>query len=124
MITEIRTDNYTVVESNVVYLNERNATLKLHFEFSNDFEFDFILYFTTDSRDEKHRIERLQSSEEKNELKIACINFDNPLGTGTIEPLEIATIEGNILYIQFWSFLLGGESRKTRKVEYTIFIKG
>lgn len=122
MITNISTDNYNVLESNIVYLPDEHSDLILHFRFEENFEFDFKFIFKSDSEDTNSRLERKQN---ENILEAICVNFDNILGTGTSEPLSVATINGKQLYIHFWSFLLGNSEgkKRARKVEYTVLIE-
>lgn len=67
---------------------------------------------------------KLQLKAENALLKVECTNF-NAVGTGTTEPIEIATIDGKKLFIHFWSYLLGGNEKKQRirKIEYTVLIE-
>lgn len=122
MITNISTGKYIITESNVVYLTDKESDLILHFKVENDFEFDFKFTFVTDSEDTSLRLQRKIDG---NVSEVICTNFNNPFGTGTTEPLELANIDGKKLYIQFWSFLLGSgqKEKQTRKVEYTVLLE-
>lgn len=121
MITERYTDNFKILDSNVVLLPNNNSDLTLHFKF-DDFEFDFQMIFVDDKEDESQRLKR---ETEGSLLKAVCFNFNNMFGTGTVTPLDIATIEGKKLYIHFWSYLQGIEEddRQIRKVEYAVLLE-
>lgn len=122
MITNISTGNYTVVESNVVYLYKYDMDLVLDFQFDNNFKFKIRIFFE-DDQETKDQSLQYRTSEDLVEFK--CKNFKNELGTGTIIPVEIATIENKRLYIHFWSFIHGNLNAEkfVRKVEYTVFLE-
>ena len=49
-----------------------------------------------------------------------CYNFNNNLGSGTTEPIEVAMVAERRIYIHLWAFLLG---KDTRKIEYTLYFE-
>lgn len=61
----------------------------------------------------------------ENEIKIICNNFDDIAGTGSLEPIEIATVDDKRLYIHVWSSLHGrrDNGNGAREVVYTVFIE-
>lgn len=120
MITNISTGNYNVIESNVVYLYNNDSDLVLNFEFGA-FKFNVKFIFVDNDNIEK----KLQSRIDGDTINFKCTNFYNEFGTGTTQPLEIATIENKKAYIQFWVFGHGEPPKGAfvRKVEYTIFIE-
>lgn len=54
-------------------------------------------------------------------LLITLVNFNNPLGTGLTNPVEIGTINGSHLYLQFIVYRLGESD--TRMLSYTWLTK-
>ena len=121
MINSISTDNYVVKDSNSVYLWDAQSNLTLHFEI-NAFKFDLMFVFETNMEKETNELVR---SVNEDTIEIKCINFNNPFGSGTFIPIELATIEGKKLYIHFWTFLLGESTKNktSRKVEYTFLVE-
>jgi hypothetical protein len=53
-------------------------------------------------------------------LNIPLHNFDNPIGTGTTQPLEIGTLQNRKLLLSFMVYTHGPESTKT--VHYTFMV--
>ena len=82
-----------------------------------DFQFKVILKFTKDDNEEKYELSKDVSGDS---IIFTCVNFTNPLGTGTIEPLSVATVGGKEVFMHFWSYL---EAEGVRKVEYTFLQK-
>ena len=121
MITGKYTDGYEILENDTVLLPRKVSNLRLHFKFE-EFEFDFQMQFIVN---EENPEQNLKLKIEGTLIRVECTNFNNPLGTGTIEPIEIATIDGKKLFIHFWSYLFGNEEKKqrTRRVEYTVLIE-
>lgn len=122
MITEIYNDNYKIIESNTVFLFKSESDLILHFEISDDDEFEFDLRIVFQSNQERQYIKMVT---EENEVRIVCGNFNNALGLGSPEPIEIATVNNKKMYIHIWSSLFGkpGNELKVRRVEYTVFLE-
>lgn len=119
MITKISTEKYYIIESNMILLFYKDSDLTLHFKF-NEFSFDVKLIFNTNNSIEGGITKNVNG----NKIEIICTNFNNPLGTGTIEPIDIATIDGKNLYIHFWSHLYMSEKDSSvRKIEYTVFLE-
>lgn len=81
----------------------------------DSFGFDLLIKFT--SNDEEQQ--RLQQSVSGNTITFNCVNFDNPLGTGTKKPIELATFNSKKVYINFWVNALGDNALK--KITYTIY---
>lgn len=55
-------------------------------------------------------------------LELYLQNFDNPIGTGTTKPLQVATIGGREAYLHFRVYSLPGSVDKT--VHYSVFLEG
>ena len=122
MITQI-SDEYKVIETNVVCLFNPYSELLLHFETGCDgFSFNVKLFFETDETKEEQFVEKKVT---ENEFVVRFTNFDNPFGSGTSKPIELATLDGKELYMHIWIYAIGKSDRKTtaRKVEYTVFME-
>lgn len=116
MRVEITTGDLKVVNSGTVLLKDKNSNLQLSLEADNGYKFAMEFLFKDTEREEY----TLNSFIENDVLKIICTNFNNQLGTGSIEPLEIATIAGKKLFLHFWVFAL---SNCTKKVEYNLLME-
>jgi hypothetical protein len=74
--------------------------------------------FKTDKEDKSPRIRG--ESERESDLKLYLINFNHPLGTGNIEPLEIGTSgSGKKLFINCTSYKVGASDSRT--IHFTIY---
>lgn len=116
----IKNNSYEIISSNSLLLESENSSLKFHLESTDNFAFDVVIRFQS-TADKNLSIEK--EVEGPTTIVYNCINFDNALGSGTIEPINIATVKGHKWFLHFWSYLMGGDNGKshTRKVEYTIF---
>ncbi len=112
----ISTSGYKIIHTGIAILYEPNSELKITIAPGNKFVFNIILDFIKDDNEGQ----KLDSKVEGNTIFFNCTNFNNPLGTGTQNPLFIATISGKEWYFHFWSYFMGNG---VRKVEYTIFEK-
>ena len=54
-----------------------------------------------------------------NSVKLLCVNFENPLGTGTTEAIKILTYKEKAIYINFWVFQLG--NTRLKRLDYTFY---
>lgn len=84
---------------------------------SKHFSFNITFKFESDGKKEYD----IKSSVIGNNVIITCVNFDNPLGTGTNNPLPLAVFGGKQIYLNFWVFGLGNNS--ARKISYTLYIE-
>jgi hypothetical protein len=59
-----------------------------------------------------------------NYLKLELVNFDNPLGAGTIKPMPVGSLSisgrNRVLYLHFRVYGIGGEADKT--LQYTFYV--
>lgn len=113
----ITNDDYKVLSSKSILMKSKDSKLNLYFKATEKFSFTLTLCFqsTTDKT-----VSVSKKFEEPSTIILECINFNSPLGSGTIEPINIATVEGHKWYFHFWSYLMG-DNKSTRKVEYTLF---
>lgn len=63
----------------------------------------------------------IQPEVEGNVITLTCVNFDEPLGTGTSQPIELAEADGKKLFAAFWAYAPGNGA--ARKVDYTFYIE-
>lgn len=118
MKIKVEVDRYELIDSGVFYLYEKDAKTSFHITAEDGFSFHIVLKFTSDNSKSEHALKRMVD-EKTNTITFECINFNGQLGTGTINPLDIATVGGKTLCFHFWSYLPTGT---TRKIEYTIFL--
>ena len=59
--------------------------------------------------------------DDNNSVIIECTNFDNPMGTGTAEPIKILTYQNKAIFLHFWAFLLGNTNLK--RIDYCFYIE-
>lgn len=77
-----------------------------------------IFNFLTDSKGQRMEHELI----DEKSLQLNVFNFDNFLGTGTIKPIKIGTIDNRHLYLSFIVHSISKESNKL--VTYTFFLGG
>lgn len=101
-LVNIYSNGHKVLLSGSVVGFENNPSFT--FELNDDdanFNFKIIMDFVEDEKKEKADAETSVDNE-KNEVKIKCINFNNDLGTGLTRAIEIATIGGKKI---FWRYI-------------------
>ena len=116
MQSEIFTDNYKVVVSGTVLLFSGNSDMKINLKTDSNFEFSIILQFINDDKQNKS----LKKEVMENTIIFKCLNF-NSLGTGTTEPISIATVGNKEWFMHLWSNITGDGG--PRKIEYSILEK-
>jgi len=112
--------NLDIIDSRTVYLTDVQSDLTLNFNESTGGNISLEIRFVNDHSNE-YTVKR---SVDGNKISYECVNFaDN--GTGTIEPIELATFGEKQMYIMFWSFLQGDAKgkKRVRKVDYTLFLE-
>ena len=115
MRTRIETGAYEIVESQVLFLDSPESELFIHLVVEEEFVGDIRIRFITDDTENL----AVKGEMQEDALVLTCINFDNELGSGTNNPVNIGTSKGKRLMIHIWSYLMG--DKKARKIEYTIF---
>lgn len=122
MIKSIVSGKYRVIDSGSIILFDHESSLELTVEVG--IGFTIILEIAFASNPDLGRVIKNDIDEKNNRIKFTCMNFDNSLGTGTIQPLEIAKYMDKKVYIHIWTYLFGNKNATyTRKVDYTIYIE-
>lgn len=122
MKTELFSSKYRVLESGNAILYNQDASLKMVVEPGTGFRFMLEISFV-DEKD-KPRVMHKEVDVEKNEIRLICFNFDSGFGTGSTDPVEIATYNNKRIFLNIWTFLLGNRNGKhTRKIDYTFYIE-
>ncbi len=115
MKVEMSTGKYIIEQSGVVFLYDITSELKMKIDTEKNFSFEIILKFATDGTKEQ----KVQRDVTGNTIYLTCYNFSNALGTGTTNPISVATVSGKELLLHFWSYT----SDTMRKVEYTFLME-
>jgi hypothetical protein len=55
-------------------------------------------------------------------LQLKLKNFDNSLGTGNIEPMEVGTHESRTLFLMFVAYMIGTKPNNSRVLHYTFYM--
>lgn len=116
---EVKTDGYKVIRSERVILYEYESDCEINVDTENGFKFTIVLKFINDGNDKKEI--SVNKEVNGNTMTFRCANFDNVLGSGTIKPLPIATLNGKEVFMHFWSYSIGDS--KTRVLDYTFLEK-
>lgn len=109
---------FELIDSNSVLYYDSEVPLEIELFFTDSFKIRIVIKKDTDDSGE-HNL-KFNVDEEKNIIEYTCINFDNPFGTGTKNPIELCTVEGKRIYIHFWIYTLG-EKGSSRKIEYSLW---
>lgn len=114
VIEKISSDHLVLDSGSVITYSNANDML-FSIKMGDSFSFDLALKFSSNSEKQQE----LQQSVSGNTITLNCINFDNPLGTGTKTPIELATFNGKRVYMNFWVNALGDKALK--KIAYTFY---
>ncbi len=99
MNLKISSSNYEVLKSGTIinFEKESSINLKCNFEeinFNFEVEFRFI---NTESK----KIEAEKKVESNSKIVIECRNYGNQLGIGTLNAIELATVENKKMYMNY-----------------------
>lgn len=113
---KLTSGNYDIVSTNRVFSYGKEEQLLISIKTDKEFNFSLnILFMTTEVKDSNN----ILIENENNILTIKLYNFNNAFGTGTKQPIEIATIDNRKMYLMLWSFL---PAENVRLIDYTIFL--
>ena len=100
--------NRVVANGSVYTFDPSNITFRL---FGLTYHFQF-------AKDEKgQRVENTKTGEKA--IQLVVFNFDSPLGTGLLAPIEVGKIEGKILYLILGIYALS--EGKNKLIHYTFY---
>lgn len=117
--TNIYSGAYELIDSNSVLYFKNDYPLEIEEVFNASFKLH-IRFINEKDESGTHNLQ-FKVNTETNVIEYKCVNFDNPLGTGTVNPLEICTINGKKVFLHFWIFSMGGDNGVTRKLEYSVW---
>lgn len=111
------TNKQKIVESGSVILYNYDSDWTVNVKANDDFEFSIVVKFKVNP-DEEKQIGRKVAD---NKVELTCVNFDNTMGSGTVVPIEIATINNKKLSLHLWVYSLG--KKEGRRLEYTFLLE-
>ena len=100
---------------------DENSAFEIEERFSEQYRIVLRIVPEIDESGEQ-RIDYNIDSED-NIIEYHCYNFDNPLGTGTSEPIIVATYNEKKIVIQFWIYVMRNEKAISRKLEYSLWME-
>lgn len=110
------TSEYKILDSGSVITFNSSADLSFSIDIDT-FHFNLVIKF--ESEEGGKRELRNNLSKESSTITLTCINFDNPLGTATKTAIELATVGGKKVYINFEVSCIDKESPKN--IIYTLY---
>lgn len=116
MDINILTNGYKVISHGDIILYDADSEMQLDIKTDSDFQFSVVLKFRKNENGKRD----FKMSTEGSTIVFECYNF-NPMGSGTVNPISIATVNGKEWLIHFWSYIMGDEG--PRRVEYTLLEK-
>ncbi len=111
---KISVGDYEIYDSGVVISHENKDIL---FEVKN-LKIKIVFENNPDIKDYEAKI---SLPEDRSCMTLTLINFNNSLGTGLTKPVEIGTINGSRLFLQFIVYRLGESD--SRMISYTWLIQ-
>uniref|UniRef100_UPI004055E6C3 DUF6864 domain-containing function n=1 Tax=Acetatifactor sp. TaxID=1872090 RepID=UPI004055E6C3 len=117
MQINLSSGNYNIISSGQVFLFGEEEHFRIDVIADDGFQFALVLKFLIDSSEEMNVTQKI----ENNTIVYTCFNFQD-YGSGSVYPLQIATIGGKQLFFMFWSYLEGKpEKGQVRSIKYTIY---
>lgn len=115
MIVEKISSNHIILDTGSAITFDSTAELSFSCKMDDTFSFLLVLQFESNS-DGQHVLKKNISG---NTITLTCTNFDNPLGTGTTKPVELATFNGKKIFFNFFVYALGDKT--LRKIVYSFY---
>lgn len=115
MTIEKTSSNHIILDSGSVITFDSTAELSFSCKMDDTFSFSIVLQFESNGDGKQG----LKQSISGNTITMTCVNFNNPLGTGTTKPIELATFNGKKVYFNFFIHALGDNS--LRKISYSFY---
>lgn len=103
-----------IIETGSAILFDSNSDLSFYIECSEDFSFYFVFSFQ-----KKEGEQDIELSVKDKTIYCLCTNFENPLGTGILSGIELATYKGKKIFANFWVSALGNAGSK--RIDYTLY---
>lgn len=118
---KLSSGGYDILDYGVVYSFGKNEDIEYEMDVVaiKDPEIRFKMKIVFQFRDDGKEVQ-IERRVEGETVYFICYNFNNKLGTGTNEPVELAMVAGRRLYIHLWVVMQG---ETTRKIEYTTYFE-
>lgn len=110
---KLYTKDKEIIDSGLVITFKNEPII---FELRDDMK--ITVFLTEDDSIDDQRIDIDPISRENMELKL--VNFNNSLGTGNSNPLQLGSIDNKHLYLNIVVYSLGKDTQKT--LQYTWFL--
>ena len=119
-MVEIRSKSLYVIESGMAMTVDDDAGLELHFNLENRLDFTVVIEF--EEREERKEEVKVTTSVESESSRIKMVFSYSmaPASFGLREPMEIAKIDGETIFIRVWVTPLG-TAKKTKKVDFVLY---
>ena len=111
--------NYDIIDSGILYSFYAQGPIRI--ELNTEKEHEFSIEFQFENNNKKQSDLKISVDGSQKLITFTCINFNNSLGTGTTQPIELAENNNKKMFIHFWGFSLGQDAVK--KIEYCIFVE-
>ena len=112
-------DELSIVDCGSIITFRNNAPCRFALNIDNIATINVLISFINDN---SGKIDLSRSvSNDNSSIIITCTNFDNPMGTGTSEPIKILTYRDKAIFLNFWAFLLGNNNLK--RIDYCFYIE-
>ena len=106
---------YEIFDSGTLISFSQSSDIKIAIVCDESFAFNVLFKFESVPGQEYSLKKEVIGST----IQLTCINFNNSLGTGTTQSIELATFSGKKIYINFWISALSDNALK--KLEYNLY---
>ncbi|MBR0343418.1 MAG: hypothetical protein IJH64_14440 [Oscillospiraceae bacterium] len=118
-VIKITSNDYEVVDSGIVFFFKNDYPMELKKRFNNGALVNIRIIVKDDETERQDLL--VNVNQDESVVEYTCINFNNAFGTGTNEPVEVATIDDKKYFLHFWIYTLGDNENRVRKMEYTVW---
>lgn len=114
----LETDDKYIIDSKEIILDNPSSKLLVPVHYNDVYIGKIELSF---QEDENIVGGSIDTSAEGEVMRIKCINFTEPLGRFSTEPVPLGQIQGKVISMQIWSAL--SNKQGVRRVKYTLFVE-
>lgn len=120
LIIKAKSDDMEIIASGLGFTFGEKSNFELYLNFDEIFKFILRLQFEEDISTYKAHL-KSTTDFDNGIITITCVNCDDFIGTGTLEPLEIATYNDRKIYFKFW--VRTPKEKTTREIRYCFYIE-
>ena len=106
-----------ILDSGSAITFQADSDMKFALQPAADFSFNVILRFASTPDGEAQTLQEIEG----NNIIFNCLNYDNAIGTGMLDPLELAQYGGKKIFLNFWVNTHGEGA--IREVAYTFYME-